>query len=100
GTRCAAGSRGARGSPRASSPSFLDCRSAARPEQQRRDGLGADCEIDDDVAVSQVPEVIGELLRRAVRVERVAAPKLRPAGDAGLDKQPPGPERNRALQQV
>src|SRR4051794_36095525 len=74
--------------------------SAAGSEQQGGDGLGADCEIHDEVAVPQVPEVVGELLCRAGGVERVAAAELRPAGDAGLDQQAPRPEGDRALEQV
>src|SRR3569833_3705673 len=66
--------------------------------EQRREGLRADGEVDDEAAMAEVPEVVRELVAGARRVGRVAAPDLRPAGDPGLDHVTAAPERHLRLE--
>src|SRR5207248_84079 len=72
----------------------LAARLAPGLEEQRRHRLGADRQVDHDVPVSQIPEVVRQLLGGALGVVRVSAAKLGPARDARLDQEPARPERD------
>src|SRR5258708_6137273 len=89
--------RGA-GNPRIRASVYCSASAGAAAAQKRPKRPNADRDVDDEASVSQVPEVIGELIAGPGGVGGIASPHLRPARDAGFHQVALRPERDLGLE--